>query len=93
MHCFIYKSLKWDQAYLYIEKKNDFTRVPTELLNNFGNPSFSMVLSLDKYKKLASADIEKVRNALVQHGFYLQIPPLSSNLLDEYLQKNIDILH
>jgi uncharacterized protein len=80
MRCVIYKSSKWDQAYLYIEEKDNFTRVPVGLLNHFGKPIVSMMLSLDKHQKLALADIEKVRNALNQQGFYLQIPPLPESL-------------
>jgi uncharacterized protein YcgL (UPF0745 family) len=56
--------------------------VPEDLLNSFGAPQWVMMLSLDQRKKLASADIEKVKIALRQEGFYLQLPPPLENLLN-----------
>ncbi|MGL4859353.1 MAG: YcgL domain-containing protein [Enterobacteriaceae bacterium] len=75
MLCAIYRSPKQQQMYLYIEKRDDFSRVPSELLHNFGQPQFAMLLALNKYKKLAIADIEQVRHLLQQQGYYLQLPP------------------
>ncbi|ANI29112.1 hypothetical protein PL78_04565 [Yersinia entomophaga] len=85
MHCVIYRSPKRDQTYLYIEKKDDFSRVPPELLASFGQPQFSMMLSLSERKKLATADIEKVKTALIEQGFYLQVPPPPESLLKMHL--------
>ncbi|ATF09079.1 hypothetical protein BTN50_0552 [Candidatus Enterovibrio altilux] len=36
-----------------------------------------MVINIDKRKKLAFADITKVRDSLKVDGFYLQLPPQS----------------
>ena len=36
MFCVIYRSSKRDQTYLYVEKKDDFSRVPEELMKGFG---------------------------------------------------------
>ncbi|MBD2813680.1 YcgL domain-containing protein [Xenorhabdus sp. Flor] len=85
MICVIYRSPKREQTYLYIEKKGDFSRVPEELLKTFGQPQFSMMLSLAERKKLANADIEKVKEALSEQGFYLQIPPPVESLINEHL--------
>ena len=41
-------------------------------MKSFGVPQFAMMLSLDERKKLASADIEKVKQALKDEGYYLQ---------------------
>jgi uncharacterized protein len=35
MLCVIYRSSKRDQTYLYVEKKDDFSRVPEELMKSF----------------------------------------------------------
>ncbi len=86
MLCAIYRSSKRDETYLFVEKRDDFSRVPEELMQGFGKPQFAMLLSLDGRKKLASADIERVRRDLKEHGFYLQIPPPLENLLTEHLQ-------
>lgn len=83
MLCAIYKSLKKENTYLYISKKDDFSSVPEALLTTFCKPQFVMVLNLAG-RKLAIADVENVKTALVEQGFYLQVPPLVPNLLEEY---------
>ena len=85
MLCVIYRSSKRDQTYLYVEKKDDFSRVPEDLMKSFGPPQLAMVLSLEGREKLASADIEKVKEALKEEGFYLQVPPPLENLLNQHL--------
>lgn len=85
MLCMIYRSSKRDQTYLYIEKRDDFSAVPDELLKSFGQPQFSMVINLATRTKLAGADIEKVREALSSQGYYLQLPPPPESLLKLHL--------
>ncbi|MGL5701211.1 MAG: YcgL domain-containing protein, partial [Kluyvera sp.] len=55
MFCVIYRSTKRDQTYLYVEKKDDFSRVPDELMYSFGTPKLAMILPLDGRKKLIHA--------------------------------------
>ncbi|MGK2889299.1 MAG: YcgL domain-containing protein [Candidatus Malihini olakiniferum] len=81
MFCVIYRSTKRDKTYLYVDKKEDFSRVPEALMKSFGTPHLVMLLPLHGSKKLASADIEKVKLALKEEGFYLQPPPPPENLL------------
>jgi uncharacterized protein YcgL (UPF0745 family) len=85
MLCAIYRSPKRDQTYLYIENKDHFSRIPAELLVSFGKPQFAMLLSLNESKTLATADIEKVKSALIEQGFYLQVPPPLESLLKMHL--------
>ena len=42
MFCVIYRSTKREQTYLYVEKKDDFSRVPDELMRSFGTPQMAM---------------------------------------------------
>ena len=51
MFCVIYRSTSRDQTYLYVEKKDDFSRVPEELMKSFGRPQLAMLLPLDGRKK------------------------------------------
>ena len=88
MFCAIYRSSKRDQTYLYVEKKDDFSRVPEELMKGFGTPQLAMLLPLDGRKKLVNADIEKVKTALCEEGFYLQMPPPPESLLKMHLETN-----
>lgn len=84
MLCAIYRSPNRDQTCLFIEKKDDFSRVPEELLKSFGKPVFSMLINLANRDKLANADIEKVKQELTDAGYYLQFPPPVEDLLSEY---------
>ena len=85
MFCVIYRSSKRDQTYLYVEKKDDFSRVPEELMKGFCQPKLAMILPLDVRKKLVNADLEKVKQALTEQGYYLQIPPPPEDLLKQHL--------
>lgn len=75
MICFIYRSSKKSEMYLYTLIKDDFTAIPEQLMNVFGKPEFSMMVNLKQRTKLARADIEKVREQLNEDGYYLQMPP------------------
>ncbi|MDY1038258.1 YcgL domain-containing protein [Lelliottia sp. CFBP8978] len=86
MFCVIYKSSKRDQTYLYVEKRDDFSRVPEELMKGFGTPQLAMLLPLDGRKQLVNADLEKVKTALKEQGYYLQLPPPPENLLKQHLE-------
>ena len=85
MFCVIYRSTKREQTYLYVEKKDDFSRVPDELMYSFGTPKLAMILPLDGRKKLIHADLDKVKQALADQCYYLQLPPPSENLLKKHL--------
>ncbi|WP_226570600.1 YcgL domain-containing protein [Mangrovibacter yixingensis] len=84
MFCVIYRSSKRDQTYLYVEKKDDFSRVPEALMAGFGKPIMTMLLPLNGDKKLANANIDTVREALETQGYYLQIPPPVEDLLKQH---------
>jgi len=74
MNCSIYKGIKKYDAYLYIEKEGDFSRLPDALLKMMGGLEFVMNLELNEARKLSQADIVEVRAQLKEEGFYLQMP-------------------
>jgi uncharacterized protein YcgL (UPF0745 family) len=76
MQCFIYKSLKTEYLYLYINNKDDFSRVPEALFNSFGHMEFVMNLELTPERKLANEDAGKVIASLNEKGFFVQMPPV-----------------
>ncbi|MDD2800192.1 MAG: YcgL domain-containing protein [Methylobacter sp.] len=75
MFCYIYKSLKKEQLYLYIDSKDDFSKVPEALFNSFGKLEFVMELELHPERKLAKEDVLKVISSLDEKGFFVQLPP------------------
>ncbi len=84
MICAVYKSLRKADSYLFVEKRNEFERVPEALMAMFGEPKLVMMLPLDKRDHLGFADIKKVKTELNDKGFYLQLPPPVVNLLEQH---------
>ncbi|CAG9001376.1 MAG: Protein YcgL [Candidatus Celerinatantimonas neptuna] len=84
MLCYVYKSLKKEQSYLYITKRGDFSRVPEQLLLMFGERQLVMSLNLDENSKLAMVDAGHLKEQLIHQGFYLQLPPSQENQLEAY---------
>ena len=72
----VYRSKTKDQMYLYLDKKDDFSQVPEDLLKLFGKPEFSLQLNLTKRQKLARVELSEVKLALKEQGYYLQMPPV-----------------
>jgi len=75
MQCYIYKSLKKDELYLYLNKKDDFSDIPEALFKSLGRLEFVMSLQLTPERKLAREDINKVIDSINNKGFFVQMPP------------------
>jgi len=74
--CWIYKSPKKDEMYLYLAKEDDFDAVPELLMARFGAPAtLVMELELHPKRRLARANVKKVLKELAEEGYYLQMPP------------------
>ncbi|UTA48926.1 YcgL domain-containing protein [Simiduia sp. 21SJ11W-1] len=86
--CDIYKSPKDPDMYLYVRKTEGLARVPEALLEKFGKPSHVMTLLLRDGRKLARVDVDKVRAALTERGFYLQLPPPKEDYMTQINQQN-----
>jgi len=76
MQSYIYKSLKKNELYLYLQKKDDFSDIPEPLLNSFGKIEFVMELEITADRKLAREDSVKVLQSLEEKGFFVQMPPV-----------------
>ena len=79
----VYKSPKKAETYLFVERRDDFSRVPEPLLATFGTPKLTMIINLATKRHLGQADLTKVREALVNQGYYLQLPPPPENMLKQ----------
>ena len=86
--CTVYRSLKKADTYLYVEKNGDFDKVPEQLRTLLGKLTLVMTLDLDKRATLGQADLTKVKQELLDNGFYLQLPPPTENMLDELKKQN-----
>ncbi|WP_455196605.1 YcgL domain-containing protein [Kaarinaea lacus] len=75
MICAVYKSQKKMDTYLFVEPDQEFKRVPQVLLDMLGRLEYVMEVDLDQRDKLAQADLQQVKTALSEQGYYLQLPP------------------
>jgi len=84
MLCAIYKSAKKAQMYLFVKTRDDFSLVPEPLMAMFGTPTLVTLTNLTTKKKLAFANLEKVKVNLNEDGYYLQLPPPLEDLLKQH---------
>ena len=70
----MYKSVKKADSYIYLNQKDDFEKIPEQLLLLFGKPQFTLEFDLTGDRKLALADANQVMQSLNEQGYYLQMP-------------------
>jgi uncharacterized protein YcgL (UPF0745 family) len=75
MRCWIYRSRRRAEMYLYLACEDGFAEVPDELLKAFGEPELAMEITLTPERRLARADVVEVMGNLESRGFHLQMPP------------------
>ncbi len=85
MLCSVYKSSKKAQTYLFVNKRDDFSAVPEALMKMFGKPVMVTVLNLATKVKLGFSDLDKVKENLIEQGYYLQLTPQEDDLLKGHL--------
>ncbi len=74
MICYVYRSNRKLDTYLYIAKKDDFSELPEAVLNVFGPPEFSLSFNLTADRKLAQEDTKEVIKKIESDGYFLQLP-------------------
>lgn len=74
MLCYIYRSSKKLDTYLYLVEKGGINGLPDALCNLLGHLEFVMQLDLSERERLENADVAEVKQCLREHGFYLQLP-------------------
>jgi len=75
MHCYVYRSSRKLDTYLYLPRKDDFEDIPVALMQVFGTPEFALEFELTPERTLAQENPEEVLNNLKDRGFHLQMPP------------------
>jgi uncharacterized protein YcgL (UPF0745 family) len=73
MFCYIYRSSRKADTFLYLAEKDDFSILPESLLSVFGDPEFSFSFELTTDKKLAKEDTTEVLESLKSQGYHLQL--------------------
>ena len=57
----MYKSKKKADTFLFVEKRDDFSKVPEPLMTMFGQPHYVMIINLAKREHLGGSDLESVK--------------------------------
>jgi len=73
--CWVYRSSRHEEMYLYLRVEDDFETVPRPLLERFGAPRLVLQLDLHAARPLAREDVIRVMSNLRRQGFHLQMPP------------------
>lgn len=71
--CFVYKSAKKEHCYLYMQKENEFEKLPEAIQTYFGKPIFVMKLSLISGKRYPVGTVEMIKERLETDGFLIQL--------------------
>lgn len=74
MRCFVYRSTKKTDTYLYLNDKESVSNLPEGLVKLLGRTEYVLELDLNKTRALANADIQQVISSLNSQGFYVQLP-------------------
>ena len=75
MQCFVYRSARKAETYLYVRRRDDFAQVPGPIVAALQPLQFVLELTLEPERRLARVDAAEVRAALEQRGWFVQHPP------------------
>lgn len=73
--CYVYKSPRKADTYVYLRERDDFSVLSPELSNALGRLAFVMQLELTPQRRLAREQATIVLEHLARRGFHLQLPP------------------
>lgn len=75
IECDVYKSLRKEDYYLYVDASDGLERVPELLLKQLGEVEKTLSFTLTEDRKLAREDPGRVMSNLQSEGYHLQMPP------------------
>jgi uncharacterized protein YcgL (UPF0745 family) len=75
MQCFVYKSLRKADTYVFFAKRDGFDVLPAPIAETLGKLVWVMDLELTPERKLAREDAAVVIANIERRGFHLQLPP------------------
>ena len=79
--------------YIYVDRSYKLEEMPEALKAVFGEPIHVLDMILTPEKKLARVSAEKVLVAIAEKDFYLQMPPVESDVIPGAHAAPKDSLH
>lgn len=75
MRCFVYKSSRREQTYVFLAERDAFDCLPEAVSRTLGALSLVIEIELDPGRRLAQSDPAVVRANLAAQGYHVQFPP------------------
>ncbi|MEZ5460209.1 YcgL domain-containing protein [Dokdonella sp.] len=77
MQCFVYKSLRKAETYVYLRHADAFDVLPEPVAEQLGPLAFVIEIELSPHRKLARENVDNVMVNLDSQGYHLQWPPVA----------------
>ncbi|MGB0135360.1 YcgL domain-containing protein [Dokdonella sp.] len=77
MQCFVYKSLRKAETYVYLREADGFEVLPAPIAEQLGTLGFVIEIELSSQRKLARENVDAVMINLRSQGYHLQWPPVA----------------
>lgn len=74
MKCYVYRSTRRQDAYVFLPAEDAFDELPADLLRQLGRLEFALAVEITPERELARTDGATVLEAVNRQGFYLQMP-------------------
>lgn len=74
--CYVYKSRRKADTYVYLREREGFAVLPPDLAQALGELTFVLEFVLTPERTLARERAEVVLDHLASQGFHLQLPPV-----------------
>lgn len=74
MRCFVYKSLRREDTYVYLAERDGESCLPQSLRESIAPLAFVLEFDLSEQRRLGREDPRDVLQNLQQQGFHLQRP-------------------
>ena len=74
MNCIVFKSINKSETFIFIKEGLSYDSIPKSLRGLLGETEEVLTFDISTKSKLASADIEQVKQCLNDNGYYLQLP-------------------
>ena len=75
MKCFVYKSLRKAETYVFLKSPEAFDVLPGPIAEQLGTLAFIIEIELSSKRKLARENVDEVMVNLGVQGYHLQFPP------------------
>jgi len=76
MECYVYKSRRRADTYLYLREHDAFGAVPQPVRAVLEPFEFVLQVTLDPGRQLARVDAAQLRATLAERGWFVQHPPV-----------------